>query len=78
MREHGFVIAGQQKRSAETFEVRNPFDASLVATLHNAGPADIEISPAVLAPASSFRHIYLNATHPDSIAGANKRVRRIS
>jgi acyl-CoA reductase-like NAD-dependent aldehyde dehydrogenase len=42
MDEHGFIIAGEQRRSGDTFEVRSPYDGSSVATIHNAGPSDIE------------------------------------
>ena len=42
MGEHGAVIAGESIRTGCTFEVRSPFDRSLVALMHNAGPSEIE------------------------------------
>ena len=40
--ELGVIVAGETRPTGDTFEVRNPLDGSLVATLHNAGPAEIE------------------------------------
>ncbi len=40
--EFGFLIDGQQHKSNDAIEVRSPYDDSLVAIVHRAGPAEIE------------------------------------
>jgi glyceraldehyde-3-phosphate dehydrogenase (NADP+) len=40
--EFGFLIDGQTHRSNDAIAVRSPYDESLVAVVHRAGPADIE------------------------------------
>src|SRR6187402_2486466 len=52
MNERGTIIAGRPRLTGDTFDVRSPFDASLVATVHNAGPADIE--DAIASAATAF------------------------
>jgi len=42
--EYGFVIDGQERHSADAIEVRSPYDNALVAVIHRAGPADIELA----------------------------------
>src|ERR1051325_5032955 len=36
------VIGGQQVTMGETYEVRSPYDDTLVAVIHRAGPREIE------------------------------------
>src|SRR3954467_548502 len=38
----GIQIAGETRQTGRTFEVRSPYDSSVVAIVHQAGPADIE------------------------------------
>jgi acyl-CoA reductase-like NAD-dependent aldehyde dehydrogenase len=38
----GILVNGETVRTGATFEVRNPFDGAPVATVHYAGPAEIE------------------------------------
>jgi glyceraldehyde-3-phosphate dehydrogenase (NADP+) len=40
--ELGAIIAGQTRLTGEILDVRSPFDGAAVATVHNAGPDDIE------------------------------------
>ena len=40
--EFGCLLRGAQVRTGQTFEVRSPFDRSVVAIVHRAGPAEIE------------------------------------
>ncbi|HYT77534.1 MAG TPA: aldehyde dehydrogenase family protein [Vicinamibacterales bacterium] len=40
--ELGVLLAGEQIRTGSTFEVRSPYDASLIAVAHYAGRAEIE------------------------------------
>ncbi|MEA2446655.1 MAG: hypothetical protein QOK47_292, partial [Actinomycetota bacterium] len=47
-----YLVAGEWKGSSETFEVKSPFDSSLVATV--AKPTDADVETAVQAAADSF------------------------
>src|SRR5579884_604674 len=40
--ELGAIVGGKELRTGDTYEVRSPYDQSLVAVIHRAGPADIE------------------------------------
>jgi acyl-CoA reductase-like NAD-dependent aldehyde dehydrogenase len=40
--EFGILLNGEWIRTGSTFEVRSPYDASLIAVVHYAGPAEIE------------------------------------
>ena len=40
--ELGILVNGESVRTGATFEVRSPFDGAAVATVHYAGPAEIE------------------------------------
>lgn len=40
--EFGILVAGATRRPGDTFEVRSPYDRSLLAVVHNARPEDIE------------------------------------
>jgi glyceraldehyde-3-phosphate dehydrogenase (NADP+) len=51
MQEYGAIIAGQSRLTGDTFDVRSPFDGSVVGTLHNAGPAEVEDALATAAAA---------------------------
>src|SRR3954471_6830672 len=50
--EFGIQIAGETRQTGRTFEVRSPYDDSVVAIVHQAGPADIET--AIAAAAKGF------------------------
>lgn len=53
----GALVAGQWVRTGQTMEIRSPYDNALVATVHRAGPAEIEaaIAAAVTAFAQTRR-----------------------
>jgi len=40
--EYGVVVGGARVETGERFEVRSPYDGSLVAVVHRAGPAEVE------------------------------------
>jgi acyl-CoA reductase-like NAD-dependent aldehyde dehydrogenase len=40
--EFGVLVGGETVRTGKTFDVHNPYDGALVATVHYAGPAEIE------------------------------------
>src|SRR4051794_40638568 len=40
--EYGILLDGEPVKTSSTFEVRSPYDDSLVATVHYAGPKEIE------------------------------------
>ena len=40
--EFGILLGGRSVKTGSPFEVRSPYDGSLVATAHNAGPAEVE------------------------------------
>jgi glyceraldehyde-3-phosphate dehydrogenase (NADP+) len=42
--ERGIVLAGAALETGETYEIRSPYDASLVAVVHRAGPDEIELA----------------------------------
>ncbi len=50
--EFGILLQGARIETGATFDVRSPFDGSLVATVHSAGPAEIE--RAIAAAARAF------------------------
>ena len=50
--EFGILLQGARLETGATFEVRSPYDGSLVAAVHNAGPAEIE--RAIAAAARAF------------------------
>jgi acyl-CoA reductase-like NAD-dependent aldehyde dehydrogenase len=49
--EFGILLGGEALRTGHTFEVRSPYDGSLVAVVHRAGPAEIERAIAYAADA---------------------------
>src|SRR3989442_1328774 len=40
--EHGIVLAGDEIRTGETYEILSPYDGTPVAVVHRAGPDEIE------------------------------------
>lgn len=40
--EFGILLGGETVRTGAAFEVRGPYDGTLVGTVHSAGPAEIE------------------------------------
>jgi acyl-CoA reductase-like NAD-dependent aldehyde dehydrogenase len=50
--EHGILLAGAERRTGSTFDVRSPYDGSTVAVVHRAGPAEIE--EAIAGAAAAF------------------------
>src|SRR5579884_2316940 len=40
--ELGILLGGEEVQTGESYEVRSPYDGALVATVHRAGPAEIE------------------------------------
>ncbi len=56
-REYGALVGGRWVATGQTMQIRSPYDAALVATIHRAGPAEIEaaIAAAVLAFAQTRR-----------------------
>jgi len=48
--EFGILIEGARIDTAATFEVRSPFDGSLVAIVHHAGATEIERAIAIEVP----------------------------
>ncbi len=50
--EFGILLRGEERRTGNIFEVRSPFDRSLVARVHRAGPDDVE--QAIAAAAAAF------------------------
>jgi glyceraldehyde-3-phosphate dehydrogenase (NADP+) len=50
--EFGILLQGARLETGATLDVRSPYDGSLVATVHNAGPAEIE--RAITAAARAF------------------------
>jgi acyl-CoA reductase-like NAD-dependent aldehyde dehydrogenase len=56
--ERGIVLGGEVVETGETYEVRSPFDGSLVAVVHRAGPAEVERAIAGAAEAfETTRHL---------------------
>ena len=78
-----YLVAGEWKSGSETFEVKSPYDDSLVATV--AKPTEADVEAAVAAAADSFQE---NAqasgsctcrsldAHLDSLEGTRRRDRR--
>ncbi len=56
--EYGILINGQWIKTGDAIEVRSPYDDSLVAVVHRAGPAEIEAAIATAAAAfDTTRHL---------------------
>ncbi len=56
--EYGILIDGQWIKTGDAIEVRSPYDNSLVAVIHRAGPAEIETAIATAAAAfETTRHL---------------------
>lgn len=56
--EYGILIDGKWTKTGDAIEVRSPFDDSLVAIVHRAGPAEIETAIATAAAAfETTRHL---------------------
>ena len=51
--EFGFLLAGRSVKTGAVVEVRSPYDGSLVAVVHRAGPQDIEL--AIASAAAAFQ-----------------------
>lgn len=71
--EYGVLIGGSTLRTGDTFEVRSPFDGSLVAVMHNARAPEIERAIASAAAAfATSRTIpsWKRSAILDSVAGA--------
>jgi acyl-CoA reductase-like NAD-dependent aldehyde dehydrogenase len=51
--EYGVIVGGSPVETGEPFEIRSPFDGSLVATVHRAGPAEVE--SAIAAAEAAFQ-----------------------
>ena len=51
--EYGVIVGGSPVETGEPFEIRSPFDGSLVATVHRAGPAEVE--SAITAAEAAFQ-----------------------
>ncbi len=51
--EYGVIVGGSRVETGEPFEIRSPFDGSLVATVHRAGPAEVE--SAIAAAEAAFQ-----------------------
>jgi len=49
----GFLLAGRSVKTGAVVEVRSPYDGSLVAVVHRAGPQDIEL--AIASAAAAFQ-----------------------
>jgi glyceraldehyde-3-phosphate dehydrogenase (NADP+) len=56
--ELGIVLGGEQVETGEKYEVRSPFDGSVVALVHRAGPAEVERAIAgAVAAFETTRHL---------------------
>lgn len=56
--EYGIVLGGEQVETGETYDVRSPFDGSVVALVHRAGPAEVERAIAgAVAAFETTRHL---------------------
>lgn len=56
--EYGVVIGGKWIKTGDAIEVRSPYDDSLVAVIHRAGPGEIEAAIAAVVEASkTTRHL---------------------
>jgi glyceraldehyde-3-phosphate dehydrogenase (NADP+) len=56
--EYGVVIGGKWIKTGDAIEVRSPYDDSLVAVIHRAGPGEIETAIAAVVEASkTTRHL---------------------
>src|SRR5712692_3623376 len=51
--EYGCLVGGEWVKTGDAIEIRSPYDQALVATVHRAGPAEIE--RAIAASTAAFQ-----------------------
>ena len=73
--EFGILLQGARLETGATFDVRSPYDGALVATVHNAGPAQIEraIAAAAHAFATTRRLPVVEARRGAGVGGVGGR-----